>query len=362
MEAKALKNFIPVVRARSVLLFISIVIFPFFSTVAMGANIGSITGTDGAVYYKAKKKKEWQIAHIERIINTGDSIKTGADGRARLELIDGSTLTIANNSELVMHRFLLRKKKRSAIFKLSTGKMRAVVSKFKGSTDIKVKTPTVLLGVRGTDFIIMNHGSANVLFGKEDKVTMSGDGARGVVVTTDEMTENTRGAHPITPIKITQGSVLESARAQLESITDVDVPVSWAEAAKLPAILARWNINYASYLADSKRYAEALDVLQIAIDLAAGADTKAEAYLGRGTIFARNLERPEDGLKEYQIVIDKYWATPSAENALFSAGMIYMDQSRNDEALQLFRKYLKEYPDGARRVTVESFIQILVGQ
>lgn len=323
----------------------------------IAASVGTVSALGGAVYHKSKTTDKWAIASKGMDVNVGDRLKTGSDGRAAVHLADGTSLSIGNDSEVEVTGFLLKKRKRSAVFSLSSGKMRAAVNKFNGKTDIKVKTPTSTSGVKGTDFIVMNQGPANVIFGKENEVTVSGDNAGKVTLKPGTMTENTRGSGPIQPVAVTPGSALEDARSQLEAITDVNAPVEWEKAGQLPVILARWNINYGHYLADSKRFADALGVFQVSIDLTEAAAIKAEAHLERGTVYSRNLDEPKKALDEYMTVIEKYPEPPFIENALFSAGMINMELGDREAAKKLFKRYLDEYPNGNHRDTIEHFIR-----
>jgi tetratricopeptide (TPR) repeat protein len=325
------------------------------------AAIGNISKGSGAIYFKAKTEKKWVAAAVAMDVNEGDRIKTGSDGRIELALQDDSRLTIGNNTEMEITRFLLDKdnNKRSATIFLVKGKLRTVVAKFAGRTDMKVKTPTAVAGVKGTDFIVMNEGKANILFGQEGNVEVKGKNKESVALSPDTMTENTQGHTPIAPVKVEPNTPLADARKQLEAVTNVDAPVEWQATGNLPVILARWNMNYGHYLADSGKYKEALEVFQIAADLTDMPEIGAESRVQRGTVLSRNLSLPHDALKEYQTVLDKYPQMPQAENALFSIGMIYKDMGEKANAKEYLQKYLKQYPQGKHTSTVETLVKEL---
>ncbi|MEK7773797.1 MAG: FecR domain-containing protein [Deltaproteobacteria bacterium] len=323
------------------------------------ASVGSIEAVGGTAYFRPGGSGKWAVASKGQALGIGDGVKTGSDGRLSLSLVDGTRLNVGNESELEITGFLLEKERRSAVYTLSTGKLRAVVGRFMGSSDIKVKTLTGVAGVKGTDFIVMNRNEANVLFGKEDDVSVSGTDTSSVILAPGKMTENTRGNEPIEPVNVEPGSALEQIRSELEAITDVNAPVEWDKAGSLPVILARWNINYGHYLADSKRYRDALNVLQIAIDLSDAKPVRAEAHLERGTVLSRNLSEPGKALDEYMAVVDRYPEPPFLENALFSAGLIRMDLGEKDGALKLFIRYRQEFPEGMHRETVEMLMNVL---
>ncbi len=346
------------------------VILVLLSFTCSFAAVGRISALSGSVYLKAKAAPKWKVAEKGAAVEVGDKVKTGSDGRASIEIEDGSRLSLGNDSELELTEFTLKKDKRSAVYSLSTGKLRAYVGKFTGKTDVKVKTPTSTSGIKGTDFIVMNQGDANVIFGEESDVEVSGNdtplsspltkgGARGVTVGPGVMTENTRNAAPIEPVAVEPGSSLEDVRAQLEAITDVERPVEWEKAGRLPEILARWNINYGHYLADSRRFADSLDVFQIAIDLSSVAGVKAEAHLERGTVLSRNMSEPMRAISDYMSVLERYPVEPFLENAVFSAAVVNKELGEKKSALELFKRYLADYPRGSHRGTVDVLIRSL---
>jgi hypothetical protein len=323
------------------------------------AASGSIEALSGAVYFKGKRAESWGVALLGAPVAEGDSIKTGSDGRARISFPDGSIVAVGNESTLTVEEFRVSGRSRRAVYALSGGKLRAIVGAFSGASDIRVRTPTAVAGVKGTDFMVMNEGQANVVFGEEGLVTFGGSPGASVELTPGHMTENTRGERPIAPVGVEPGSALDEARLRLMAVTDVAAPVEWETAGTLPAILSRWNINYGHYLADSRRYADALGVFQIAIDLSAAPGLRAEAHLERGTVYSRNLGEPALALEEYMEVVLRYRVEPFAENAIFSAGMIKMDMGDRDGARGLFRRYMEDYPHGGRTATVELLLREL---
>lgn len=344
---------------RIALSFIPIIFLLLILPSISHGSAGFLESISGAVFLKTKATGKWAPTEKGAAVEAGDRVKTGEDGRALLKLSDGSKLTMANLTELEISGYSLKKSERSASFFLSSGKMRAVVSKFGGRSDFRVKTPTAVSGVRGTDFIVMNQGEANVLFGEEGSVEVRGEAGKPVALKPAQMTESTAGSEALSPIKVEPGTALAEARADLEAATDVDAPVAWERLRNLPDLLARWNLNYGHYLADSRRFKEALDVFEIAFDLTILPGIKAESRLERGTVYSRNLNDPKKAVIEYMAVIDEYNVEPFLENAVYSAGLIKMELKENDEALGFFRRYIADYPAGSHRSTVEIFIKEL---
>ncbi len=346
------------IKNKIIILCLLSAIFLFFSSPAF-ASIGNIAKQSGETFFKAKGVKDWTSAVDVRELNQGDRIKTGADGRIELSLVDGSKLSLGNSTELEITDFLLSKTKRNATIFLIQGKLRASVAGFSGRTNMNIKTPTAVAGIKGTDFIAMNQGKANVFFGQEGEVFVSGTDKEKVALLPDTMTENTRGHKPILAVAVEPDTPLSDARKLLIDITTVDVPVEWKEIGKLPIILARWNINYSHYLADAGKYSEAMEVLQIAIDLTDFPEINADAYLERGTILSRYLNRPDEALREYSLVIEKYPQLLQKENAVYSSGVIYMDIGNKAKAKEFFNEYKRLYPQGKHAATVDLMLENL---
>ncbi|MBW1797262.1 MAG: FecR domain-containing protein [Deltaproteobacteria bacterium] len=87
---------------------------------------------------------------------TGDTLVTGKRSRVSVRLNDRSAFALAPVSKLVIDKSIYdpAKKKRSSLLSLWFGRARFVVAKIMGEkkTDYKVKTPTAVCGVRGSDF------------------------------------------------------------------------------------------------------------------------------------------------------------------------------------------------------------------
>lgn len=107
-----------------------------------------IMHADILIGYQAKEKLP---------LYQGDTIVTRKKGRIRFRLNDGTVLTLASETKLIINRSVYNPKKKSrfSFLSMSLGKARFWVRKliYKRSS-FKVKTPTAVVGVRGSDFII----------------------------------------------------------------------------------------------------------------------------------------------------------------------------------------------------------------
>ncbi len=116
--------------------------------------------------------------------------------------------------------------------------------------------------------------------------------------------------------------------------------------------LARYCINYSSYLVDVGKYLEALENLETAAEVTTIAKTKNEALLSKATMLTAFLDAPEQALKIYQQVADT--DSPVAETAAYREGLLLFDLQRFKEAGNSLTKYRKRFPEGRFRFQVEA--------
>ena len=123
----------------------------------IGPPVGRVDLVQGEVVIIHKGVLRGYRARKGLPLFAGDTIVTLETGQMRFRLNDESTLTLAPETKLVIDRSIYdpAKKTRSSYISMSLGKARFWVKKF---TDFKrsvfkVKTPTAVCGVRGSDFI-----------------------------------------------------------------------------------------------------------------------------------------------------------------------------------------------------------------
>lgn len=336
-------------------LLVSIILAPIL---AFAAPVGKITGLTGQAYIRAKTGVPYTALTKGAVVATGTWIKTGPKGWVELTLNDKSTFTLANNTEFEVTGFLLTKNRREGAFNLAEGKLRASVVKFGGKqSGMTVKSGTAVAGIKGTEFLMLSQGQANVFFGNEGTVTVSGDGKSGQQpLTSATYVQNTRGLPPAEPVKIDQGTPLSEAKEIFNGVTSAEPPKEWTDSGKIVDICARWNINHGHYLADSGKYQDALNVFQIALDLTKVEAVRADAHMERGAVYARFLSNPELALAEYLLVLEEYPSLPQAEFALFNAAQTLSEMGFNDQAKLRFEQYIKMYPQGKQRSNAETLL------
>ncbi len=90
-------------------------------------------------------------------LQLGDVIKTGKDARLRLRFVDGSILTLGENTQLSIDLFAVdaTNKQRTVVLTVLEGIVNAAASKSGESNfDYQIKTPSGYSAVRGTKWIV----------------------------------------------------------------------------------------------------------------------------------------------------------------------------------------------------------------
>jgi hypothetical protein len=121
------------------------------------AEVKAITGQ---VEVQRKGEAQWSPVAIGAKLAEGDNIRAWAGASARMDLPDGSTIFLAENSRIVIGKldFDQQNQAREALFYLAVGKVRAVVSQTAlrlvkaRQSNFSITTPTAVAAVRGTDF------------------------------------------------------------------------------------------------------------------------------------------------------------------------------------------------------------------
>lgn len=95
-------------------------------------------------------------------VSTADVVATGADGAASLVLRDGSTLMVGPNSRLELKSFAYDSTTQdgNVLLSLLRGSLRMITGLI-GKTHpeaVEIRTPTTIVGVLGTDFIVQAEG------------------------------------------------------------------------------------------------------------------------------------------------------------------------------------------------------------
>jgi hypothetical protein len=123
---------------------------------AFATDIAQFKVAKGAVYLERGGKRS--PAYVGTHLQATDTVVTGVDGSAGITFIDNSLLSVGPNSVLQIERYAFNSTTHEGVFDttLSRGTLSVVSGKIaKQSPDaMKVRTPSSILGVRGTEFLV----------------------------------------------------------------------------------------------------------------------------------------------------------------------------------------------------------------
>jgi hypothetical protein len=139
---------------RTFLLLLILMAAPHLASAAGAPVAGTVGHLQGAAF--ANHRDSSENLFKGRPIFVGDHIVTGHNSRVLLQMVDGTKLTLGEDTEFVISAYHYSKKAQrgSAAVELVRGVFRAVtgaIGKLK-ERDFKVKTSVATIGIRGTDF------------------------------------------------------------------------------------------------------------------------------------------------------------------------------------------------------------------
>ena len=124
------------------------------------ANVPSqakILETKGDVTYLKPGTTDWAILDPTVILSEGDSVKTGPGAQLRMELM-GSAKTaeilIRKETEFKFSKFRFDEASKvdNTLLEIGVGSVLVKAEKLMGASKFEVKTPTSIVGIRGTIF------------------------------------------------------------------------------------------------------------------------------------------------------------------------------------------------------------------
>ena len=123
-----------------------------------GETLGLFKKTIGKVVLIHTEDTSGYWAENDLPLYMKDTVVTPEEGLALLQFLDESTISVAEDSELTINRFIFDPAKfdRSTFINLKSGKARFWVKKLEGYTrsEFNIKSKTMVAGVRGTDIVI----------------------------------------------------------------------------------------------------------------------------------------------------------------------------------------------------------------
>lgn len=127
------------------------------ATAASGAEIGQVKTVSGDV--TIERAGASMPAKAGARLEAADIVRTGANGSAGITMSDSSLLSVGPNSVLALDAFSFDTTTHQGRFDatLSKGSLAVVSGKIakQAPESMKVRTPASVLGVRGTEFVVL---------------------------------------------------------------------------------------------------------------------------------------------------------------------------------------------------------------
>lgn len=156
-----------------------------------------LTKIEGSVEVRDKAEAEYHAAEEGLPLEVGDTIRTGADGRAEVGLDGDSVVMLQENT-----RFTIGSTRRSnAFMSLSLGTLLAKFSSLGKADRFRIKTFTAVAAIRGTEFGVSadDAGSRVGVFDEGEVAVLPPDESNEVLLKANQETEILTGAAPVPP-------------------------------------------------------------------------------------------------------------------------------------------------------------------
>ncbi len=127
-----------------------------FAGAALAADIGLVKVAQGQV--QIQRGAAMVPATVGTAVHASDVIVTGADGSAGVTFTDNSLVSVGPNSVFAIDKYRFDTTTHAGQFEgnLRRGRLAAVSGKMvkQSPESMKIRTPSAIMGVRGTDFVV----------------------------------------------------------------------------------------------------------------------------------------------------------------------------------------------------------------
>ena len=134
---------------------VALVTTAFLALSGSAEPVGFVAGVEGHVETLRAGQLSWQAAQIDQDIEIGDTVRTGLDSAIKVVLVDDTTLSLGEDTELVIDSFVVGADatREPSILRQLKGQIRTRVGEaFGGTTRVEMHTPTAIMCVKGTAF------------------------------------------------------------------------------------------------------------------------------------------------------------------------------------------------------------------
>ncbi|MBF0195029.1 MAG: FecR domain-containing protein [Magnetococcales bacterium] len=318
--------------------------------------LGNIEKIVGDVQVKANKNS-FQPAKNGQKFYVGDTIKTQQKSRALLVYSDGAELKLGDDTTITLDQSQAEDEPTPTVTtQLTTGSLWIAVDPKLKKASFVFRLPTSNAGVRGTEFVAVANDEVSTFMLNKGKLDISG-GDSQFIMNAGEMTANIASRRMIKPINIEQRAGLKAVRDRIIEATSLDRASILSKKKFYGEILARFYINYASYLVDVEEFYDAITVLMMAKSLTKKYAMQAEILNLLANINAHFLNDLEAAANQYYDILNNYPDSPQYEAAFYHYGLLLKTRGNLDIAQQLFIRYLEEFPNGNYNQIVRELLE-----
>jgi hypothetical protein len=114
-----------------------------------------VLGVDGEAKYLKKDSQVWQVLQIDNSLTEGDTVKTSPGSQVSLLMMGQNKtaeLTVRENTTFKFETFRHEDAKENTMLDVQLGGVLVKAEKLVGDSKFEVKTPTSIVGIRGTTF------------------------------------------------------------------------------------------------------------------------------------------------------------------------------------------------------------------
>ncbi|MFC1855817.1 FecR domain-containing protein [Thermodesulfobacteriota bacterium] len=174
-------------------------------TCAFAAQAGEVDVVIGVSQNLEDKAVEWKRLKLKDPVMGESIVRTLKDSRLKLSLIDGSIMLLTESSKAKVESV---EKEGKSFFRMFSGKIRAVVKKVVSpKSSFEIKTPTAIVGVKGTNFAVILSKDMTEVITFDGVVSVSNvleEVGGEVLVKANYYTKVTRYAPPSEPVELSE--------------------------------------------------------------------------------------------------------------------------------------------------------------
>ncbi len=161
-----------------------------------GEREARLTETRGEVTLYTAEEPEGAPAEKDMPLETGDRIRTGEDSSAEVSLDGQHVVSLRENTDFT----LSAARAAETELKIALGSLLAKIGALFGSESLRVRTPTAVAAVRGTEFgveVPSDREETTVGVFDEGKLEVSGEAGAPEILIANQETLVARGARPL---------------------------------------------------------------------------------------------------------------------------------------------------------------------